>query len=201
MPSKPIDITGAKFNRWTALAYLGSGYWLCRCDCGSEKRIWGGNLKNGASKSCGCLLVEFCVNKKTHGQTGSAEYKTWAGVKRRCLNPNEDSYPRYGGRGISVCNEWAESFEQFLRDMGPRPSSQHSIERLDNERNYEPGNCIWATPEVQVANKSNNRRITLNGITKTCAEWSRLTGIHRSVIEYRLDHGWKTEEALTIPPQ
>ena len=200
MPARPKDISEKRFNRWTVKAYLGKGYWLCVCDCGSEKRVWGGNLVNGKSKSCGCLRSETTQEMRTtHGLTGTVEYKVWAGIKRRCLNRNDTAYIKYGRRGITICDRWRDSFEAFLADMGKRPSAQHSIDRTDNKKGYEPSNCRWVTSIAQAQNKRNNRMITFNGITKTSSEWARITGIHRSTIEFRLDHNWSVEKSLTLP--
>lgn len=149
-----IDIAGKRFGRWTALRYESGSYWICRCDCGSVKRIFSGNLKNGKSRSCGCLrdeIVSAC--QTTHGLTKSAEYKVWAGIKRRCLNPNDRSFREYGGRGITICRAWSEQFESFLACVGKRPSDNHSIDRIDNSRGYEPGNCRWATRSQQMKNR------------------------------------------------
>lgn len=200
MPTKPQDIIGKRFNRWTVKAYSGKSYWLCVCDCGTEKQIFSGNLVNGKTMSCGCWRDEKnSRDNKTHGLTKTVEYRIWAGVKRRCFNMNDASYPAYGGSGVMMCRRWSESFEAFLTDMGNRPSPQHTIDRIDNTKGYEPGNCRWATRLEQAQNKTNNRIITLNGISNVSAEWARVTGIHRATIEFRLDHGWSVEDALTVP--
>lgn len=127
------------------------------------------------------------------------EHRTWQGIKTRCLNPKDKSYPRYGGRGITICEEWRASFWAFLEDVGPRPSPHHQIERIDNDRGYEPGNCRWATRSEQMRNKRNSALLTLNGITATQAEWSERTGIDRRLIHYRIKNGWSVAEALSVP--
>lgn len=194
------DLTGQSFGRWTVLSYAGKSYWICRCECGKERAVFTGNLKNGKSASCGCLRDEIVSNvQSTHRLTGSPEYKVWAGIKRRCQNENEDSYHNYGGRGIKMCQRWADSFEAFLADVGSRPSASHSIERIENSNGYEPGNCKWATKSEQAANTRHNRLIEFNGETLHAAEWSRRTGIKRSTILFRLDHGWSIERTLTTP--
>lgn len=129
---------------------------VCECDCGEMHVAKGKRLRNGAVKSCGCLHQEGPW-KVSHGEgskpTRSAEYICWTGMKQRCLNSGHDSYPRYGGRGIRVCDRWLASFEDFLADMGRKPTPAHSIDRENNDGNYEPGNCRWATGVEQQANR------------------------------------------------
>jgi len=200
MPAKPIDLIGQTFARWTVLAYLGRSYWLCKCSCGTEKRVFSGNLVNGKTLSCGCLRDEvLTATRTTHGKTGTPEYKVWAGMKRRCQNKNEQAYARYGARGVTVCERWSNSFECFLEDMGERPSDQHSIDRIDNNKGYEPGNCRWIANPEQARNKTNNHLVTYQGITRTLAEWAQITGIGRATIEWRINSGWTTERTLTTP--
>jgi hypothetical protein len=137
----------------------------------------------------------------THGGTGTVEAQCWWGMKRRCTVVEDEAYPRYGGRGIKVCPEWLESFETFLKDMGPRPSDDHSIERIDNDGNYEPSNCIWATREVQNINRRNVRWFTINGERKYLAQIAREHGLKTSTLGRRLTHYGRTlEEALAMGP-
>ncbi len=126
------------------------------------------------------------------------EFRVWAGIVQRCTNPNVDQWKDYGGRGITMCAEWRNSFETFLSDMGRRPSTKHTIERKDNNGNYCKDNCIWATREVQANNKRNNRRIEFNGETHTLMQWSKITGIDRNTIATRLNEGYTVEQALTL---
>lgn len=141
--------------------------------------------------------------KTKHGEAykgqESAEYRSWRAMKNRCTNPNNAAYPRYGGRGIAVCARW-DSFENFLFDMGRRPSPKHSIDRINNDGDYEPGNCRWATSSQQNSNYSRNRWLTLDGETRLLSEWSVQTGIPETTIAARIDaYGWPIEAALQTP--
>jgi hypothetical protein len=134
----------------------------------------------------------------THGLTKSAEYGIWSAMKRRCYNTHCQDYPSYGGRGIKVCEAWLK-FENFYADMGPRPSSAHSIDRLDNNGDYEPGNCRWSTPIAQARNTRRNVRLTFNGKTQTISEWAYELGFSQRTLQTRLKRGWPIEAALTTP--
>ena len=155
-----IDITGREFHRLTALRIShrdsrGQIYWQCRCDCGNEKIVAGGHLRGGSVRSCGCLAREAARKLKTkHGGHGTQEYAAWTALKNRCLNPNNKDFKHYGERGIAVDEvfQGADGFLRFLAEVGPRPSPWHSIDRIDNERGYEPGNLRWSTQRQQVRN-------------------------------------------------
>lgn len=151
-------MSGWRFGRLTVVAPAHwdrkehSRYWRCLCDCGIEHVTSGKRLRKGETKSCGCLRIDICKSKTlTHGQRGTKIYGVWASMLRRCDNPKQESYPRYGGRGIKVCERWKQ-FENFYADMGDPPQG-HSIDRYpDPDGDYEPGNCRWATAKEQRAN-------------------------------------------------
>lgn len=182
-------------------------HWVCRCDCGAERPVRADSLTSGNSKSCGCIQREKIRDRghrnATHGHTRqghrSPEYRAWSHLMSRCYNPNVDHYPSYGGRGISVCAEWRESFEAFLADMGRRPSPLHSIDRKDNDGNYDPDNCHWATRAEQGLNKSTNRRLEFQGKRLTITEWAGIMGVTPRMISGRLKRGWSVEKTLTTP--
>jgi hypothetical protein len=139
--------------------------WKCVCDCGALSTVASANLKNGHTKSCGCLKIAATIRAKTtHGATkGRArlpEYKVWTDIKSRCLNPRRHSYACYGGRGITICDEWRSDFAAFFAHMGPRPSAHHQIDRIDNDRGYEPGNCRWVTKAANVRNRRGSVRLS-----------------------------------------
>ena len=139
--------------------------WRCVCDCGTEKVIIGGNLAGGRTKSCGCLSSEASSERATiHGRSGSSEFAAWSTMLARCSNQNASSWPNYGGRGISVCERWRLSFESFMSDMGERTSPTHSIDRIDNDGNYERGNCRWATSKQQAMNRRSSKLTPLAAI-------------------------------------
>lgn len=169
---KSIDITGQRFGRLLVLKYSG-GLWQCQCDCGVIKGIVGYELLSGKTKSCGCLKRERIINRSTtHGKRKTPEYDIWAAMRNRCNNPNDKSYPNYGGRGIKICEEW-QKFENFIRDMGFRPGKEYSLDRIDVNGSYCKENCRWATNEQQYNNKRTTVTLTLDGETHNLTEWSK----------------------------
>ena len=204
------DLIGKVFGRLTVISLVQirpqRWDWLCRCECGQEKAVTTSSLKKGTTQSCGCLQIELTIKRSTkHGFAPAKEksriYRIWCGMLTRCTNPNCRFYNRYGGRGVTVCDRWRESFQAFLDDMGESPSPKHSIDRVPNhDGNYEPGNCRWATSTEQARNKRNNRILEFNGESKTVMEWSETIGIHWQTILFRLKHGWSIKDTLTKQP-
>lgn len=194
----PRDLTGKKFNRLTAIALerdsAGRLKWRCSCDCGNTALVYGSHMANGATRSCGCLKSESTAarNRATtkHGMWRSNEFAIWSSMLNRCyVKSDKGSYPRYGGRGILVCERWRTDFTAFLADMGPRPSRDHSLERVDNDLGYEPGNVVWATRVEQQNNRHNNVRVTVNGETLTATQLARKHGINDATMFNRLRAG------------
>ena len=188
-----VELAGQRFGKWVVLHRVEGALWKCRCDCGNEREVQTGTLKLGKSKSCGCAGKDWC---RTHGMEGTATYNVWAGLIQRCTNKRCREYPRYGGRGIRVCARWRESFEAFLSDMGEKPSGK-SIDRIDNNGDYEPGNCRWATNSEQMRNRSTTEMLTYQGETLPLPEWAQRLGIKRKRLERRIRDGWSVEEALS----
>lgn len=181
------DISGLTFGRLTAIACVsknkgGLNQWLCICLCGTETVTTQKNLANGGTQSCGCIYDELFRKNfiehdtATHGLSKTPEYKTWKGMRYRCINPNEPNYKYYGGRGISVCKRW-QTFENFISDMGKRPTPKHTIDRINNMGNYTPKNCKWSTHAEQMRNTRANRMFTHEGKTMCAKDWSDHLGL------------------------
>ena len=204
---------GTRYGKLTVVAFLGCGnrsiaYASFKCDCGSMHTGLLASVRNGSTSSCGCFNREMAAKRQfkhghaVHGTQRTSEYTTWQHMIKRCTNPNTKGYSNYGGRGIKVCERWLHSFENFLADMGPKPSPAHSIDRYpDNNGNYEPKNCRWATRTEQSFNKRTNRLIQHNGETLPLSVWAGRTGMKRETIADRLAHGWTISDTLTIPVQ
>lgn len=204
---KPI-IPGQRFSRLVVIEKTslktGSSYkWRCKCDCGKEALVISVRLKNGRSRSCGCLNHEETSRRRfKHGHAigmKSTEYIIWRSMIRRCYSEKDKCYRNYGGRGITVCKRWRESFEKFLSDMGHRPPGL-SIDRINNAEGYSPDNCRWATQLEQQRNKTSNFKITFMGSTRCATEWENIIGINCSTIKWRIRKGWSVERTFTTLP-
>lgn len=202
------DLTGLVSSELTVIGYDGFTdhghykihYWLCRCSCGKVVSIAGANLLADRCRSCGCKKSAYIgIGHTTHGRSKTPEHNIWCAMRQRCGNPSDNGYEYYGARGITVCERWRDSFENFYEDMGPRPSSGHSIDRINNDGNYEPSNCRWATRLVQAHNSRISTNITHNGETKCIAEWAQQAGISVKSMYTRLASGWSIEKAISTP--
>lgn len=195
-----IDITGKRFGRWTVLSYAGDRKWNCRCNCGTERAVDGASLRKGLST--GCLKCHpRGHSKRIHGKQPARLYNIWCGIIDRCENLNCHAYPRYGGRGISMCPEWRRSFECF-RDWaltnGYAPNL--TIDRRDNDGHYEPNNCRWVTYAEQNRNYSRNRPIQYRGRTVLVCDLAVEVGLPQDILKNRIfRYGWPIEEAAATP--
>ena len=200
---KKLDLTGQEFGRLTAIKSLpNTGHntpWLCKCVCGGETIATSYNLRSGHTTSCGCFHKEtVSKNFKTHGLSRSPIYTTWKLMMQRCYNVNNKNYKDYGQRGITVCQEW-HSFDNFFNDMGSRPK-KFTIERINNNGNYEPSNCKWVSRLEQACNRRNSNLLTFRGQTFCISQWARITGISQKTIWKRVySYEWPVEKALTTP--
>lgn len=195
--SARIDLTDKRFGRWTVEKYHSNNNWVALCSCGTKKIVDGKSLRTGISKSCGCMRTELNTKRlTTHGMRHTAIYEVWCGMKGRCLNVKKDCYKDYGGRGIKVCDRWLK-FENFLADMGERPEGM-SIERIDNDGNYEPGNCKWATSKEQSNNKRSCVIISYGGKKMSLKEWAKHLNINYGTLWDRINRrGWSIEKAFS----
>lgn len=189
-PSRLKDLTGQRFGKLVVIKRVQSrgkaARWLCECDCGKYKEIDSNHLRNGSTKSCGCLVKESEWNKK-HGLSNSRIYNIWDGMKDRCLKKRTLGYKNYGGRGITICEEWANSFSSFYNwSMSHGYKNNLSIERIDVNGGYEPSNCKWATPQEQANNKRNNIFIEYKNEKHTLAQWTKILGIKYNTLAKRL---------------
>lgn len=204
IPSNFNDLTGNRFGRLVVVSRgesSASGFtrWICKCDCGGESLVLTASLNSGNTKSCGCLHKEITSKRRmTHGMTGEPEHQAWNHAKERCYNPKTWNYANYGGRGIKMCDRWKNSFENFLEDMGMRPSSKHSLDRYPNrDGDYEPGNCRWATIIEQARNKDRVELYEHDGRSMTLKEWALESGIPYKNLWKRIKaRGWSLKCAM-----
>ncbi len=180
---------------------------LVRCDCGNTKTVLNSALRIGSTKSCGRCPHRYELTRGRAQKIAAGSgvrrrplYSTWLSMIRRCHVPGSGGYPRYGGRGIRVCERWRSAFDAFERDMGPRPSPKHSLDRINNDGDYEPGNCRWATSEEQSRNRSTTVRISFRGEELTLIEWAKRYRIHPDTVRDRIRRGWAVDRALMSPP-
>ena len=195
-----VDRRDHKYGRLTVLRRVPSNNnhlrWLCRCSCGEEVSVQSSNLSSGNTKSCGCLQKELTALRfTTHGQRQTKEYVIWADLRKRCRNKKWKDYKNYGGRGITVCDRW-ERFENFLEDMGLRPEGL-SIDRINNDGNYEPDNCRWATSKQQNRNRRSSHLLSHRGETHCIVEWAEILDINAETLYTRINKlKWPIEKAL-----
>jgi hypothetical protein len=195
-----IEMTGDVYGKWEVLSHNGGRGWLCRCRCGVEKVVDGGSLRSG--RSSGCTMCHAGSGlRTTHGQKRTRLYTIWSRIIGRCENPNDEAYPRYGGRGISISPPWRQNFESF-RDWALANGYEKTltIDRRDNDGNYEPGNCRWATYAEQSRNTSRNRPIEYLGRTVLVCDLAIEVGLPQDVLKNRIfRYGWTVEEAVSTP--
>lgn len=202
-----MNIIGQKFNRLTVLelfkkeqVYLFNGkkngfryFYTCLCDCGKITVVAKSHLLSGHTRSCGCI-------SQKHLKTNTRLFRIWIGIKGRCLNKNNKKFKNYGGRGISICDEWKNDFKTFYDwAISNGYADNLTIDRIDNNGNYEPSNCRWVSQEVQQNNKSNNYFIEYNGKSMTLSQWTKLYNLNYSTVVSRLSYGWTIEKALITP--
>jgi hypothetical protein len=191
---------GERFGKLTAVRELpkerGMRTWLLRCDCGTEFSALQKTFTSGGKRrSCGC----DCRKEISHGLSKCPEYRHWINMISRCENPNTPGFEHYGGRGIKVCERWRSDFTAFYQDMGVRPSPSHSLDRVDVNGHYEPGNCRWALKKIQCRNTRKNRIVKVKGWNVTLAEAAERAPVPYNTILYRLKRGWKIEDAISRP--
>lgn len=203
---KLIDLTGSKFGKLTVQSRASDKaykrpHWVCICDCGGKSVVSGTNLNRLTTRSCGCLY-EVSKRATTHGLTKSRAYGSWCAMKYRCLSEKHESYARYGGRGITICDRWLRSFEAFYEDMGERPEGL-TLERIDNDKGYYKENCKWATRSEQNKNQYHppkpglGQKISFKGKDLTVAQWAEALGLSKITIHKRLRAGWAIKDVLS----
>lgn len=199
-----MNLTGRRFGRLVAFDYerRGAGahtviWWRLRCDCGNETLVRAHSLRAGHTTSCGCIAKESARALLTvHGNCHRPEWHCWIGMRRRCNDPRASSYPRYGGRGIRVCERWA-SFDEFVKDVGPRPSPEHTLDRIDPDGDYTRGNVVWADRKAQARHKRNSFIVEIDGCKRPLIEVCETLGKNYNRVRVRIrKYGWSVERAL-----
>ncbi len=200
------DITNKTFGEWTVIKRVendkyGGTQWLCKCSCGTIKTVKGNNLIRGISTNCGCIRIKNLKKIKTiHNKSNNRLYKIWQDIKRRCYNPNRESYQYYGKRGIKMCEEWLSDFRSFYQwSINNGYTNKLSIDRIDVNGNYEPSNCRWATSKEQNRNKRNNKFLEYNGEVHCLVDWCEILGLKYKTTLERLLAGWSTKRAFEEP--
>lgn len=200
--SELTDLTGQRFGKWFVINRaesdkFGHAQWLCRCDCGNEKIVNSTSLKSGRSKNCGCITKERLTK---HNKFNTRLYRILHGMKGRCYNSKNDNFKNYGGRGITICQEWLDDFMNFYNwAINNGYSDELSIDRINNDGNYEPSNCRWADVKTQSRNTSRTNLITFNNETMCLRDWAKKLNINESTLNNRIRKGWNIEKALTTP--
>lgn len=199
---KKDNLTGMRYGKLTCVSSFSKNkktYWNCICDCGNKTIVYSGHLKNGHTKSCGCWSVEALISRSTtHGKTRTRLYKIYHHMNERCYSPKAINYKNYGARGIKICDEWKNDFTAFYNwAIANGYDDKLSIDRIDNDGNYEPNNCRWVTRKKQCNNRRSNRLIECNGKIQTLQEWADETNINSNTITLRLKRNWTIERALS----
>jgi hypothetical protein len=192
---------GLKIGHCKVLSYAGPRgnlhLWSVQCDCGGVRKVLTCSVREGvACKKCGAKAIGN--RNRKHGLCASPAYNSWISMKERCSNPLAPNYRHYGGRGIEVCKRWL-TFSNFIKDMGARPSVSHSLERINNDGNYEPSNCRWATWKEQNNNRRGNTKIVINGVTKTIGQWAEISGVSIDTIRSRMSRKRPAHELIAKP--
>ena len=205
------NLAGQRFGRLRVTAFEGRiarpgdsqhrSYWRCRCECGKDVVVSGPSLTRGLTRSCGCFRNEVTNARNRaaakHGGSKTALFQVWGTMIGRCENPGATGYKLYGGRGIRVCARWRKDFAAFRDDMGPRPTPQHTLDRIDNDGNYTPSNCRWATWATQTRNRRSTVLLSFAGKTQCVTDWAKELGVPRMRLYDRLRNGWSVERTLT----
>lgn len=201
-PPKTLDVAGKRFGRLIAINIFSKGArtrWLCKCDCGAETIVCLQDLRNGHTQSCGCYQKQRVIEtQRLYDPSLRSEYIIWKHMIYRCTNQQDIGYKYYGAKGIAVCQEWIESFDKFVEDVGRRPNLSYTIDRIDNSLGYFPGNVRWATRKQQMRNTSRNVFLTHSGKTLCQADWASIIGLDSGGMSRRV-RKWGAEAAITTP--